>query len=323
LLETTPSIGRFVGIEHRLLSNSGGLLTPDLTALYDEDSKGILFDLKHSLPSDPQAMKDEVMKLEKYKNAKSGWGVPGVIDPADFVLVCHLDDAKQATEAAREVYRDFGKEFFSPESFSVWSWTIGLSKHDERLEEMRLLHMYGATRNIALQQMITDVAGILVPEEVLTSLRFTQAFVREKPPVQYTVSFLIQNVFSALPPVSLSVTAQREEYTVTLDSIAQKTNVLFPPWWESDVETVQVKRSWIREAMEMLVRIRMISAVQGKPESYLISPRKLASRKQLPQVICERLVSLAARRPRGRPPSPRRVQAAKTPQLKSLTDYLG
>ncbi len=187
---------------------------------------------------------------------------------------------------------------------------------------MRLLHMHGKTRNTNLQAMIAEPAGILVAEEVLTALRFTQIFVREKPPVQYTMSVLIQNVFSALPPISLSVTSQREEYEVTLDTVSQKTNVLFPPWWETDIRTVQVKRSWIKEAMQELVRVKMVGAVEGRPDSYLLSRGRMTSRKQLPQQICERLAAIAKRKPRGRPPSPKKVEPSKASQSAKLTDYV-
>jgi hypothetical protein len=322
LFDTSPSLGRFVGIEHRLVANPNALLTPDITTLYNDDSKGLIFDLKYSLPSDVQAVKDELLSLEKYKYARSGWGVSGIVDTLDFVLVCHMDDAKRATEASRQIYKETGKSFFSPETFSIWSWTIGVSRSDERKEEMRLMHMYGATRNAKLQAMISDPGGILVAEEVLTTLRFTQTFVRQKPPVQYTMSLLIQNVLSALPPLPLSLTSQRQEYIVTLDTVSQKTNILFPPWWESDVQTVQVKRSWTKEAMDALAKVKLVGAVEGKSESYAISPRKIRSRKQLPQVICERLVALAKRRPRGRPRGQKKIETDKNTQSKRLTDYI-
>ncbi len=126
LYDTTPSLGKFVGIEHRLLANPGELLTPDITTLYDDDSKGLLFDLKYSLPRDSQAVKDEILELEKYKNARSGWGTQGIVSTVDFVLVCHMNDANRATEAVKQIYYETGKSFFSPESFSIWSWTIGV-----------------------------------------------------------------------------------------------------------------------------------------------------------------------------------------------------
>jgi hypothetical protein len=321
VFETNPTLGHFVGIEHRLIANQNDLLTPDITTLFDEVSRGLLFDLKYSLPSDVRNLKDELLNLEKYKNARSGFGTPGIVRSVDFVLVCHMEDAKHATQAVQEIYTETGKTFFSPETFSIWSWTIGVARSDERKEEMRLLHMHGATRNTRLQTMIKQPGGILVAEEVLTALRFTQSFVREKPPVQYTMSLLIQNVLSALRPLPLSVSSDRQEYTVTLETVSQKANILFPPWWESDVQTVQVKRGWIKEALEALVKVKMIGNIPGKPDSYSIITRKLVFKKQLPLVICERLEALSKRRPRGRPPSPKIVKSEVAPK-KTLLDYV-
>lgn len=321
LFETSPSLGRFIGVEHKLMANPSGLLTPDITALYDNDSKGLLFDLKYSLPADVQSVKDELLELEKYKHPRGGWGTSGVIQAVDFVLVCHMDDAHRATEAIRQLYQETSKSFFSSDTFSIWSWTITVARDDPGKEEMRLLHMYGTTRNATLQAAIAKAGGILVHEEVLTALRFTQNFVREKPPVQYTMCLLIQNVFSALPPLSLSLGSQRQEYAVTLDTVSQKANVLFPPWWETDVQTVQVKRSWVKEALDELVKIGLVGNVAGKPDSYSISIRRPISRKQLPQVICEKLSFLARRRPRGRPPSSKRIAKDKVLVSKPLEDY--
>ena len=322
LFDITPNLGKFVGIEHRLSTSQDDLLTPDITTLYDNDSKGLLFDMKYSLPRELQNTKSELLELEKYKNAKKGWGISGTVSSIDFVLVCHMEDAKRATDAAREIYRETSKPFFSSGSLSIWSWAIGLSRADEKKEEMRLLPIYGSSKNPKLQAMIQQPAGILLPEEVLTALRFTQVFVRQRPPVQYTMSILIQNVFSALPPIPLSLASPAKDYVVNLDTISQKVNVLFPPWWEADTKTVQVKRGWIKEAMDTLAKVQMIDVVDRSTESYRISPRKWASKKPLPQLVCERLQAFAKRKPRGRPPSPGKIETKKVEQSRKLTEYM-
>jgi len=323
LFETHVQLGRFVGVEHKLVAmHPDDILTPDITAVYDNDSKGLLFELKYSLPSDVRSVKDELMKLAKYSGAKSGWGIKGVVQAADFVLVCHIDDVKRAVDAVEQIFAETQDPFYNPTGFSIWFWTTTAAREDETKEEMRLQHAYGATRNAPLQQMIKEPGGILVAEEVLTMLRFLYAFIRQKPPVQYTIVLLIQNVFSALPP---PLRAGRQYYELNLDLVYQKTNILFPPWWESDIQTVQVKRGWIKEALDTLTRLKLIEEIPGKPDSYSIPIPTLITRKPLPLAICKRLVAMQRkmRRPLGRLPVIRGVPKRRPPGVKQITEFLG
>jgi len=322
LFVTHPELGHFVGVEHKLVAtHSNEILTPDITAVYDNNSKGLLFELKYSLPADIRSVKDELMKLAKYGRIRNGWGIKGVVQAADFILVCHMDDLKRAAEAVQQVFYETQNPFYDPLSFSIWSWTVAAAREDERREEMRLLHAYGATRNGRLQQMVSEPGGILVPEEVLTMLRFTHMFIRQKPPVQYTIALLIQNVFSALPPPTR---AGRRYYEVDLNLVYQKTNILFPPWWEQDVQTVQVKRGWIKEALDTLARLKLIKEIPGKADSYSIPIPTLITRKPLPLAICERLVAIQGKisRPVGRPPTIRGVPKRRPLGVKPITEYL-
>ena len=317
LFASNPSIGHFIGIEHKLVtSNPDEILTPDITAVYNSDSKGLLFELKYSLPTEVGSVKDELLKLEKYSRVQGGWRVKGPVQSVDFILICHIDDVSRAVEGAQQVFAETGKPFYNPTSFSIWYWTIPSARGDERREEMRLLHAYGATRNDLLQQMIKMPGGILAAEEVLTTLRFTYPFIRQKPPVQYIIVFLMQNVFSALPPPSR---AGRRFYNVDLDHIYQKTNALFPPWWERDVQTVQVRRGWVKEALDTLVKLRLIMEISDKPDWYSIPIPTLVTRKPLHEVICRKLGRI---RRLGRPTAPKPVPKRRPAGVRPLTEFL-
>jgi hypothetical protein len=168
--------------------------------------------------------------------------------------------------------------------------------------------------------MIQQPGGIAVSDEVLQTIRFTNVFIRQKPPVQYTISVLIQNIFSLFPP---PYGADRREYEVSLDLIYQKANLLFPPWWESDVQTVQVKRGWIKEALDTMVNLKLIKRIPQKLDSYLIPIPTLISRKPMEEVICRKIKSLEKTlRSRGRPPAVRRVPKKRPPEVGPLSKYL-
>jgi hypothetical protein len=311
-----------VGVEHRLIGlKQDDVLTPDITTLYSNNSKGLVFELKYSLSADPRSVKDELLELEKYKDITGGWTVKPVQEH-DFTLVCHMNDAKRAVDAAKEIYSD-GNGFFDPSRFSIWSWTITAVRGNEREEEMRIIHMYGATRNKPLQQLVRQTAGIALPEKVLTMLRFTQLFVRQRPPVQYTMVLLLQNVFTALPPPPFR--GEARDYHADLDTVYQKTNALFPPWWESDVRTVQVKKDWVREALDKMVEIDLIKKGPGGSGSYIIPIPTLKTRKPLHEAICERITPTGkVKRLRGRPLGRHLQPRHEPPQgVKPLTEFFG
>jgi hypothetical protein len=323
LFETNPNLGRFIGVEHKLTTaNPNEILTPDITAVYESNSSALLFELKYTLPQDIRSVKDELAELAKYGRAERGWGVGSPIQSTDFVLVCTVEDVNRAVEAVKQIATETQDVFYDPRSFSIWHWLRHEAREGEGKEEMRLQHAYGTTRDSALQKLIEQPAGILVPDEVLMTLRFTNVFVRQKPPVQYTIVLLIQNVFSALPPPG---GLGRRFYEVDLDVTYRKANALFPPWWENDVTTVQVKRGWIKEALDTLVNLKLIKEIPGKPDSYSIPIPTLPTKKPLQDAVCQKLVSLReqARQSRGRPRVPGRVPKRRPSGVRQLTEFLG
>lgn len=52
LFSKDRSIARFVGIEHSLQNSDKSQITPDIVATFDDDKKGLILELKWSLPSD-------------------------------------------------------------------------------------------------------------------------------------------------------------------------------------------------------------------------------------------------------------------------------
>lgn len=320
LFQTNPKFGYFVGIEHKLIVEPNEFLTPDITTIYEKKSKGLLFEFKYSLPINFHWVKGELHKLARYNCVKNGWGVKEHVQLADFILVCHIDDVKRVVEAAKQIFSETQNPFFNPMRFSIWSWTISTERKDPTKEEMRLQNMYGAIRNVYLQNKINEPGGILIDERVLMALRFSCMFIRQKPPVQYTIILLTQNVFSALQhPLSIDI----REYEVDLDLIYKKANELFPPWWENDVKTIQLKRSWIKEALDTLVMIKLINNIPEKKDSYSIPIPTLPIRKQADITICKKIEAAQKKAIRHRglhyiPKSPKKKPSG----TRSLKDYL-
>lgn len=280
-----PDIAKFVGIEHNLQNNDGKIITPDMVTTYDNDRKGLLFELKWSLPFQSDQLEEKLRELRKYTVHCSNWRTSsGNVDSQDLVLICHIDDVQRVVDMVKKLSPNAECDFFAKEGFAIWSWTITSPKMGERKEELRLFSAYGKTRNQKVEKLVMQAGGILFPEDVLTFLRFSFAFIKEKPPVQYTMTLLIQNVLSAFQQSS-----ERELYDIHTDMIYERAKTFFASWREFDTETIQIKRKWIREALEMLYELGLCGKVLDKPDWWRIPIPTLRTRRPVQQVLCRKI----------------------------------
>jgi len=285
LIKKNPSIARFIGIEHKLIDHEGNDVTPDLVALYDQNKKGLIFELKWSLPLKEEYLEKELKELKRYTNPFQNWRTStGRVDYHDMVLVCHIDDAKRAVDMIAKISDGPGYEFFKLDGFAVWTWNIVASRSGERKEELRFFQVYGKTRNDILETTISQPVGILIAEEVLRYLRFTFSFIRQKPPVQYTMTILIQNIFP-----SFQQKPERSYYEIETDLIYNRAKPFFPSWHEADVKTVQMKRGWIREALEKLWELDLVDKLLDKPDWWRFPIPTLKTRRPAQEAICRKI----------------------------------
>jgi len=311
VLKQTPSLVDYIAIEKTIKSNDGTDLTPDLIALYEKRTKGLMYELKWSLPFSEELLEKKIKELKKYTALCSQWkGNMNKIDYHDLVLVCHIEDAQRAKSTISRIASEEGFDFLMRDGFAVWSWTISATRGGERRESLILGTVHGHTRYATIENMVSQPPGLLLPEESLTYLRSSFNFTREKPPVQYTIIKLIQHVFSQFQDSRRGPSV----YELTTDMIYERTKILFPSWHEYDVETIQTKRHWITEALETMQAVGLIGKPVGKPESWLIPIPTLKTRKPIETTLCAKLakhqLKLGKRpsrkgRPRLRPIQPK------------------
>lgn len=321
LITKGSKLAEFVGIEHDLRNIEGKLVTPDLVATYDNDKSGLIFELKWSLPFDEKLLEKEIKELKKYTIPCLNWRkTVQKVDNQDIVLICHIDDVHSAVEMIKSVSKDTAHSYLGKEGFAVWTWSITPPKKGERKEELRLYSVYGKTRNQEIEKRMSQPEGILFPEDVLAYLRFSFTFIKEKPPLQYTTTVLIQNILS-----TFQTSPEREYYDIHVDMVYERTRVFFPSWREYDAETVQVKRKWIREALEKLCELGLCGMVPNKPDWWRIPIPIIRARKPIQHVLCRKIAKAYLKQIRskkqGRPKSSVSRPKA-SPKDKPLTDFL-
>jgi hypothetical protein len=306
-----PGIARFVGVEYKLKKNKGNFVKPDLVAQYDQNSKGMLFEVKWSLPFDKELLEKKLKGLKKYKDVFTNWKTSdGRVQKHDLVLICHIDDAKRAVDAVKELGTESDCKFMQQEGFSIWGWILNPAKRN-RKEELRFLHCYGKTGNLELEKMIHATGGIVVPEEVLKYLRYLFSFIPEKPPVQYTIAVLVQNIFP-----SFQKSVEKELYELDIDLLYERAKSFFPSWQLFDSDTIQVKRRWISEAIEKLCDLGLAERVVTSPNRWSIPIPTLHPRGSLIESICKKIAKkLTKKKYKGRIPRIRVLKAFRKGKL--------
>ncbi len=253
-----------------------------------------------------------MLDLRKYRIARFAWetGKP-VVSVIDLILICHMDDAKIVVSAVNDLIQIPENKFLAEKGFAVWAWSIGLPKGSnlKAVEEMRLQCVHGKTANRELEKLIQTPGGIRIPHEVLEFLRFKYLFTKEKPPVQYTMAVLLLHVFTSFQ----KNTHSSEVLNITrsmLDMIYDRAKTFFPGWGHATEATIQTKKAWIQEAIDKFVAIKM----------NIVKLPLSRTRKQVQEILCERLEKL--QRKRVRMPRLRRKRPSTVPTSQSkITNY--
>lgn len=309
VLDDNPNVAKFVGIEYTIKTLDNKEITPDLCSRHNPGA-ALLFELKWSVSG--KTIKDELLDLRKYRIARFAWetGKP-VVSAIDLILICHMDDAKIVVSAVNDLIQIPENKFLAEKGFAVWAWSIGLPKGSnlKAVEEMRLQCVHGKTANRELEKLIQTPGGIRIPHEVLEFLRFKYLFTKEKPPVQYTMAVLLLHVFTSFQ----KNTHSSEVLNITrnmLDMIYDRAKTFFPGWGHATEATIQTKKAWIQEAIDKFVAIKM----------NIVKLPLSRTRKQVQEILCERLEKL--QRKRVRMPRLRRKRPSTVPTGQSkITNY--
>jgi hypothetical protein len=302
-LKQKPPIAEYVGVETSLINKKGMPIEPDLTALYEKRTKGLLFEFKWSMPFPDAWLSEVIESLEDYSGQCSSWkNLTGTVDYHDLILVCHMEDASRATEVITKMASDSKYAFLSSDGFAVWTWIISVSRKGGCRENLILTRQYGKIRNLDLENKTKPPTGLVFPEEALTWLRASFQFIKMKPPVQYTIIKLIQHVFSQFQDTSKG----RDFYELTTDMIYEKAKTIFFPWRDSDTQTVQAKRPWIIDALETMYALKLIGKTIDK-KRWLVPIPTVRPQVPLQETICKKLAKYnlkvgTPRKTRVRPP---------------------
>ena len=289
LFKKNKNLGVSMGFEPTLKRKDQPSLNPDLAFVYNSN-KGIIFELKWSISPNKEYSEPRLKEVKKYFDTFVNWkNKDGLVQHQDVVLVCHPDDHEHVLKMIKTISSEKEYECFKNEGFSIWSWLLSQPKFGEQAEEMRLIKIYGKIKQEDLEKVISGKLGIKIPDDVLTYLRFTYFIVKEKPPIQYLMNLIVVN---ALPNPDI---LDEAFYVIDTEWIWKKIKSLFLMGEEYDDTSLQFKKKWIKEALDMLAEIEIVK--KGQEKDTWIIPKKLGSRrKPIQKIICKKLSNLKIKR---------------------------
>ena|GEM_PF-1449693 len=252
---------RFVSAEPLFKqASSGKEVYPDIVLQYDNDNRGILLEVKTSLSEVDFFLLEDLRQLELYSNKLMGWETNSkeVIDHS-LVLLCHSMDSDKVQEKLNQWIAE-GKLNIT-KNFSIVEWSI--------VESLK----YGPKDVFLIRLRMGQTGCDLLDAKLHQNIKFEVdtiytkyekcRFVRKEPPVEYTMNQLWSCIFPALHE-------QTENFTCTIDEILEVAYAYYIPWSGLLGEYSQVRKTWIRKAMNAFCKIELAEELGDNPDGYKV-----------------------------------------------------
>jgi hypothetical protein len=247
LVEGNPGLGNVHGVT-KDITTSKNPITPDLSVRTADRTGAIFFELKWTLTK--STAQDEILGLRKYLEADFVW-TDSKVNPVDVVLIVNEEDADLAVGATNQLLAA-GNTYLGS-NLAIWKWHYSTGRGMRGEASMWFEKVWGRSSNIELERLISSASGYKTPSDVLTYIRWTFRFTKDKPPIQYIIGELLMNVFSSFR----TKTDKREELEITAnltDTVYDRAKTFFAGKDPSS-ESVQLRKRWVRDALRMMPEI--------------------------------------------------------------------
>lgn len=253
--------------------NPEAVVTPDLIIQIDENY-GIICELKRSFPRNRDYWENDFNQLLKYDDDLKGWRTDNeYIEISDLVLLTH-NRMKVYVSDYLENRINIKQDLFFNKNFAV----IAYYRVDQQKSWMYLEKSYGALTNQDLDERFRVL--LPVPLEKVLPLNPIK-FYDEKPELPYIMNILWVHILNQYP--------QREEFmeaeggkkiitiNVNIDELTERLNRQYSPFINENNHRQQKipKISWVREAMEMFVRLKYAYKERSSDDNYIVKYKKI------------------------------------------------
>ncbi len=303
-LETHARDCRFISAEPCFSNSQGSEIRPDIV-LQHNGKKGILCEVKTSMPQKDEHLLATLKQLERYSQEVFGWEtIDRTVDFHETLLLCHAFDYDRVSEKLSQ----WSKEGLLKISNVVLCEWIMAPNPKTAKEELMIRLREGRTSceelNLLLKKNINvDIKQLIVEVE---ECKFT----RKEPPVEYTMAQLWMHVFS-------EINRDPIDFEVPINKLLEIVYDYYISWSNIEGEFSQVRERWIKKAMQAFCNIGMATPVTEKPNTYKILTSKSIP-KNVQEYVIERLCEKALDEK-----IPKKSIVLRPEENKQITDFLG
>lgn len=259
------------------MHHSTNTVTPDAIFQCDNDQKGIVCEIKTSLPAnDEHLLKDMKDQIEKYSDIKKGWKTGnGKIKDHSILLFLHRTDSKKFDSKLKKWLEN--GDIKTDKKICIADWQ-SIRPFKAGAKDITLLsYRSGTTGCKYFDKKLND--DISLDTDSLSLKYETRKFVKSAPPDLYIMTILYQDVF----PVFAN---DDEEFNVSVDELMETLTDYYASWSGLEGEQTQIRKRWITGAMDKFVKIKIAEKTREKSYSYRIKWSK-----NLPKDVTKYLLS--------------------------------
>ncbi len=268
---------RFIGSEIDIKRESGGELRPDIILQYEsQDVLGFPIEIKRSL-SDRTDVKDKLKDMTRYDEKLLGWDTEEEVVKDHFIVFApHLFDSQRAIN----IFEESEDIVFEEKDFLIWEWGIEESmKYGESDVLLVRLVKGGLDIDDIIAEYLKDGIRINIDDNELVKAKEKTLFVRERPPIPYTVDVLWHFVLRGIKK-------EDNEYTITEVKKEIQSKYTSNLMQNVDGNPFQVRKSWLRNAFDCMVELNLAEKLSR--EKYKVNTDKNI-KKNFQDFIAEKL----------------------------------
>jgi hypothetical protein len=233
---------------------------PDIVLQYGNDNSGILFEVKTSLPEVDFYLLEDLKQLESYSNKLTGWETANKeVTDHSLVLLCHALDSDRVMQKITQWTKEGTLKV--TENLCVVEWSIVESLKFGERDVFLIRHKMGETGCETLDKQFRQNIKFEV-DKIVTKYEKCR-FVRKEPPIEYTMNQLWSCIFPALHEIT-------EDFSCSIDEILDVAYAYYIPWSGLHGEYSQIRKTWIRKAMNAFCSIELAEKLEDTPDNFKV-----------------------------------------------------
>lgn len=243
------------------MQTSNNNVTPDVIFQCDNDNKGIVCEIKTSLPNNEHyLLRDMKEQIEKYSDIQSGWKTKSkTINQYAILLLLHRNDSKIMDKHLQKWLKS--RDIITNKKICIAEWQHNHALKVRSQDEILISHRSGTTECDYFDQKLYN--DIRLNEMQLAMDYETQKFVKSDPPDLYIMTILYHNLFSIL-------STDKDEFMVTIDDLMEKLSEYYTSWSGLQGEQTQIRRRWVIRAMDKFFEIGIVEKHADHSDTYKI-----------------------------------------------------